>query len=137
MNLCEKILISEIYCWNPASIDVLNSSNRNIITTFEVCSKLTKKTPERRQWRHSGVFIVNLHRFHTLRWVFPFLTSKYRLKSIVPVNCIYKRIAGKLRTVHFGILLLLLTLYKFRILFWFLLSLSMFFVKLLSNLRHH
>ena len=137
MNLCEKILISEIYCWNPAGIDVLNSSNRNIITIFEICSKLTKKTPERRQWRHSGVFIVNLHRFHVLHWVFPFLTSKYRLKSIVSANYIYKRIVGKLRTVHFWILLLLLTLYKFRILFWFLLSLSMFFVKLLSNLRHH
>ena len=25
----------------------------------EICSKLTIKTPERRQWRRSGVFIVN------------------------------------------------------------------------------
>ena len=26
---------------------------------FEICSKLTIKTPERRQWRRFGVFIVN------------------------------------------------------------------------------
>ena len=25
----------------------------------EICSKLTLKKPERRQWRRSGVFIVN------------------------------------------------------------------------------
>ena len=28
-------------------------------TSCEICSKLTVKTPERRQWRRSGVFIVN------------------------------------------------------------------------------
>ena len=26
---------------------------------FEICLKLTIKTPERRQWRRYGVFIVN------------------------------------------------------------------------------
>ena len=26
----------------------------------QICSKLTIKTPERRQWRHSGVFVVSI-----------------------------------------------------------------------------
>ena len=40
--------------------------NRNIRTRCEICSKLTIKTLERSQWRHSGVFIVNtLNIFHT------------------------------------------------------------------------
>ena len=34
-------------------------NNRNTRTRFEICSKLTIKTTERRQWRHSRVFIVN------------------------------------------------------------------------------
>ena len=44
---------------NPASIylfEVNNKSSRNIC---EICSKLTIKTPERRHWRRSGVFIVS------------------------------------------------------------------------------
>ena len=32
-------------------------NNRNSRTRFEICSKLTIKTPEWRQWRRSGVFI--------------------------------------------------------------------------------
>ena len=28
-----------------------------------ICSKLTIKTPERRQWRRSGVFIVNFETY--------------------------------------------------------------------------
>ena len=31
--------------------------NRNTRTRLEICSKLTIKTPERRYWRRSGVFI--------------------------------------------------------------------------------
>ena len=34
-------------------------NDRNTRTRCEICSKLTIKTPERRHWRHSGVFIVN------------------------------------------------------------------------------
>ena len=35
-------------------------SNRNTRARCEICSKLTIKTPERHQWGHSSVFIVNL-----------------------------------------------------------------------------
>ena len=33
-------------------------NNRNTRLRCEICSKLTTKTPERRQWRRSGVFTV-------------------------------------------------------------------------------
>ena len=49
------------YCTlsSPAGIYLPKVKNRNTRTRCEVCSKLTIKTPERRYWRHSGVFIVN------------------------------------------------------------------------------
>ena len=34
-------------------------NNRNTRTSCEICSKLTRKTAERLQWRRFGVFIVN------------------------------------------------------------------------------
>ena len=43
----------------PAGIYKLNVNNRNTRTRCEAYSKLTIKTPERRYWRHCGVFIVN------------------------------------------------------------------------------
>ena len=42
-----------------AGIYLLKVNNRNARTRCEICSKLTKKTSERHQWRRSGVFIVN------------------------------------------------------------------------------
>ena len=40
-------------------IHLLKVNNRNTRTTCEICSKLTIKTSERRQWHRSGVDIVN------------------------------------------------------------------------------
>ena len=40
----------------------------------EICSKLTIKTPERRQWRRSSVFIINFERISHLFLVFLLLT---------------------------------------------------------------
>ena len=34
-------------------------NNRNTRIKCEICSKLTIKTPERRQWRRYGVIIIN------------------------------------------------------------------------------
>ena len=42
----------------PAGVYLVKVNNRNTRTWCEICSKLTIKTPERRQWRHSGVVIV-------------------------------------------------------------------------------
>ena len=38
---------------------LLKPNNRDTRTKCEICSKLTIKTPERRHWRRSGVYIIN------------------------------------------------------------------------------
>ena len=43
----------------PAGIYMLQVNNRNTRTRCEICSKLTIKIPERRQWHRSGAFIFN------------------------------------------------------------------------------
>ena len=43
----------------PANIYLFKVKNRNTTKRYEICSKLTIKTPERRHLRRSGVFIVN------------------------------------------------------------------------------
>ena len=48
--------------------------NRNTRTRCQICSNLTIKTPERRQWRCSGVFIVNFEHISHLVLVFQLLT---------------------------------------------------------------
>ena len=48
--------------------------NRNTRTRGEMCSKLTIKVPEPRQWRRSGVFIVNFEHISHLGPVFLLLT---------------------------------------------------------------
>ena len=40
----------------------------------EICSKLTMKKPERRQWRRSGIFIVNFEHISQVVLVFLLLT---------------------------------------------------------------
>ena len=42
-----------------ASIYLFDVKNSNTKTKCEICSKLTIKTLERRQWRASDVYIVN------------------------------------------------------------------------------
>ena len=43
----------------PATNYLFKVNDGNTRKSCEICSKLTTKTPEERQWRHSGVFIVN------------------------------------------------------------------------------
>ena len=54
----------------PASIYLFKLSYRNTRKRCEICSKLTKKTTERRQGRRSGVFIVNFEPVSHLFLVF-------------------------------------------------------------------
>ena len=49
-------------------------NNRNTRTGCEICSKLTKKIPEQRQWRRSGIFTVNFEHISHLVLVFLLLT---------------------------------------------------------------
>ena len=44
---------------NPANTYLFKFNNRNTKMRCEICSKLTIKKSERRQWSRSGVFIVN------------------------------------------------------------------------------
>ena len=48
--------------------------NQNTRKKYEKYSKLSIKTPERRQWHRSGVFIVNFEHIPHLFLVFSLLT---------------------------------------------------------------
>ena len=59
---------------NKAGVYLLKVNNRIIRTRCEIFSKLTIKTEERRQWRRSGVFIINFKYISHLVLVFLMLT---------------------------------------------------------------
>ena len=54
----------------PAYIYLFKVSNRNARKSYEICSKLTIKTPELRHGRCPGVFIVNFEHILHLFLVF-------------------------------------------------------------------
>ena len=62
VRLCVLELFAELF---QAGSYMFKGSNRNTRAGHEICSKITIKTSER-QWRRSGVFIVNLNVFHIL-----------------------------------------------------------------------
>ena len=59
------------FAWHLGGIYLLKVNNRNTRTRHEIYSKLTIKTPERRHWLRSGVFIVSFE--HTLHHLLVFL----------------------------------------------------------------
>ena len=73
-----SIYVQKHFVYAPAGICLLKVNNGNTRTMFEICSKLTIKTPEKyqlpRQWRLSGVFIVNFKHISHIVLVFPLLT---------------------------------------------------------------
>ena len=58
----------------PADNYLFKVNNRNTRTRCEICSKLTIKTAEQRQWRRFGVFIVNSEHISHFVLVFLLLT---------------------------------------------------------------
>ena len=52
----------------PVSIYMFKVNNRKTRTRYEICSKLTIKTPEQCQWHCSGVSIVNFEQVNA-RWI--------------------------------------------------------------------
>ena len=60
----------------PANIYLLKINIKNTRKTRKICLELTIKTPERRHWRRSGVFIVNFEHISHLFLVFLLLTLK-------------------------------------------------------------
>ena len=61
-------------CTQP-TITCSKLKNKNSRTMYDIGLKLTINTPERRQWRCSGLFIVNFEQVSYLTLMFLFLTS--------------------------------------------------------------
>ena len=59
---------------DPVGNYMFKVNSRNSRTRSEICSKLRIKTPERRHWRLSSVFIVNFEHISHLVLVFLLLT---------------------------------------------------------------
>ena len=66
----------------PTGIYLFKVNNRNTRTRYEICSKLTVKTPERRQWLRPGVFIVNFEHMSHFLLVFLLLTLNTLLPAV-------------------------------------------------------
>ena len=58
----------------PVNNYLLKVNNRNTRKRYEICSKLTIKIREQRQWHRSGVFNVIFKHISHLFLVFPLLT---------------------------------------------------------------
>ena len=65
---------SPIWCLIPVGIYMFKVNKRNTRTECQIYSKLTIKTPGRRQWCRSGVFIVNFEYIPHLVLVFLLFT---------------------------------------------------------------
>ena len=80
-------------------------NNRNTRTRCEICSKLTIKTPERRYWCRSGVFIVYFEHISHLVLVFLLLTlTRYiptGTRSMTSFWCPYCYHCSDVSTVDF------------------------------------
>ena len=66
---------------STVGIYLLKVNNRNTRIRCEICSKLTIKIPKRRQWRRSGIFIVNFEHTPHLVLVFLLLTLNILLPA--------------------------------------------------------
>ena len=65
----------ETYFTPCSSASIVNKvNNRSTRTRCKICLKLTRKTPERRQWRLSGVVTVNFEHISNLLLVFLLVT---------------------------------------------------------------
>ena len=71
---CKPDLVLSTWYWYPSLHLLLKVKNRNTGTRYEICSMLTIKTPEQRQWCRSDVFIVNFEHISHLVRVFLLLT---------------------------------------------------------------
>ena len=60
----------KIFFTNNFFLAVIHLLKVNYRNTFEICSKLTIKTSQQRQWRHPDVFIVNFEHISHLVLVF-------------------------------------------------------------------
>ena len=66
-----------------AGIYLLKINNRYTRPRCEICSKLTKKIPEQRQWRRSDIFIVNFEHISHLALVFLLLILNMKMSAVL------------------------------------------------------
>ena len=66
--------IQNIRSSKSSGIYMFKVNNRNTTTRCEIRSKLTIKTPERRKWRRSDVYIVNFEHISHLVLMFLLLS---------------------------------------------------------------
>ena len=52
-------IMKAVFRFGPVGIYLHKVNNRSTTARREICSELTIETPELRQWRHYGIFIVN------------------------------------------------------------------------------
>ena len=77
--------------------DILTTYNPVLLKTIlrKICSKLTIKTSERRQWRRSGVFIINFDQISYIVSVFLLIINfehvKCRLVYFFALSYIFQR----------------------------------------------
>ena len=71
-----KVIQLHVSVWKPFPVGnyLLKLKNRNTKTRCEICSKLTIKIAEGRQWRCSGILIVNFEHISHLVLVFLLFT---------------------------------------------------------------
>ena len=74
MKLKDNIICQKCKMHSQSAIVCSKLTIENTRTRCEMSSKLTIKTPERRQWPCSGVFIVNFEDISHLVLVFLLLT---------------------------------------------------------------
>ena len=79
----------------PANIYLLKFNNKNSRKMCEIFWKLTIKTTERRQWRCSGVFIVNFKHILHLFVVFLLLTLNKQILAEYNVNSSYLALSSQ------------------------------------------
>ena len=88
------------YNHNSANTCLFKFNSRDTKERCEICSKLTIKTPQRRQWRRSGVVIVKFENVSHLSLVFLLLlwTCKCLLRNVIQMIGISKEKRMKLMT---------------------------------------
>ena len=84
INACFLLTLNnkQFVMGKPAGIYLFKVSNKNTIIMCEFISKSTIMTPERRQWRRSGVITINFKQFSHIATVFPFLA----LNKLMPAE---------------------------------------------------
>ena len=70
---------SELAHESQAAFFLFKFNNKSTRTTYEICLKLTTKTPYRHQWYRSRVLVVNFEQILRIVLLFQLLTSNKKM----------------------------------------------------------